>query len=178
MKQCSRCKQLLPESMFSKQKVSKDGLNYWCKECRKEYDKKYYQENKKYWKESDRKYFQEIKEYMRKWHQEHEGFMKEYLRKWGQTSNRKAVISKAHAKRDRNLSFIPLYPIGTPCLITGSNDICFHLYTDKYVIPIDRTLYASVGNCEPHKEKIKELLGPKLVREIEEKIRLREEVKK
>lgn len=36
---CSKCKQELDESCFSKRKDTKDGLSYICKNCKKEYDK-------------------------------------------------------------------------------------------------------------------------------------------
>lgn len=39
-KQCPRCKETLPISSFQKNKVSKDGLQYHCKDCRKEIDSK------------------------------------------------------------------------------------------------------------------------------------------
>ena len=37
-KVCSKCKEHLPLSGFAKQKSSRDGLSYWCKSCRKEYN--------------------------------------------------------------------------------------------------------------------------------------------
>ena len=36
-KQCFRCKETLPASMFHKRKASKDGLNHLCKSCRSKY---------------------------------------------------------------------------------------------------------------------------------------------
>ena len=49
MKQCSKCKKLLPESSFYKDKKRKNGLFSSCKECspRKESRRKYM---RKYWK--------------------------------------------------------------------------------------------------------------------------------
>jgi len=35
MKECSKCKEKKDLSFFTKLKKSKDGLSYWCKECRK-----------------------------------------------------------------------------------------------------------------------------------------------
>ena len=36
MKVCSRCKRLLPEALFHKNRTTRDGLQYHCKDCRKE----------------------------------------------------------------------------------------------------------------------------------------------
>ena len=41
MKMCNKCKRLLDESLFSKRSDTKDGLSYICKECKREYDKKF-----------------------------------------------------------------------------------------------------------------------------------------
>lgn len=35
MKKCAKCGQVLPEDNFNKSKASKDGLQYYCKECQK-----------------------------------------------------------------------------------------------------------------------------------------------
>ena len=39
MKQCSKCKELKPDSEFNKHARHKDGLSPWCKMCRAEYIK-------------------------------------------------------------------------------------------------------------------------------------------
>ena len=38
-KRCSNCGQYLPLSEFYKRKTFKDGLDYWCKSCYREYNK-------------------------------------------------------------------------------------------------------------------------------------------
>lgn len=55
MKQCSRCGKIKPASEFTKCSSSKDGLHYWCKQCKNEYNILYRQKpeiksihNKKY----------------------------------------------------------------------------------------------------------------------------------
>jgi hypothetical protein len=45
MKYCYTCLRTLDKSCFSKHKMSKDGLNTICKECRCESTRKYYKEN-------------------------------------------------------------------------------------------------------------------------------------
>lgn len=39
MKECSRCHRELPESEFSKNISTKDGLQFWCKSCLNDYKK-------------------------------------------------------------------------------------------------------------------------------------------
>lgn len=56
---CKRCGRELPLSEFYKDKNCKDGLNYWCKECSKQYKKQYYQEHK----EEIAEYYQDNKEF-------------------------------------------------------------------------------------------------------------------
>lgn len=38
VKQCTKCRQLLPVDQFHRRKDVKDGLNSWCKSCRNTYD--------------------------------------------------------------------------------------------------------------------------------------------
>jgi superfamily II helicase len=45
MKKCKICKQLLPLEQFSKNKNTKDGLHYICKQCVKHKSKKYVKKN-------------------------------------------------------------------------------------------------------------------------------------
>ena len=37
-KRCSRCKKLLDRSEFYRDRIRKDGLRYWCKECCKRWE--------------------------------------------------------------------------------------------------------------------------------------------
>jgi hypothetical protein len=47
MKICSKCKVKKPLGDFSNHKGLKDGLECWCRSCKKEYRKKYYHTNNK-----------------------------------------------------------------------------------------------------------------------------------
>ena len=55
MKKCSKCSELKPVEMFGKNKSRKDGLEYWCKLCKrdilnncvKKYHENYYREHVK-----------------------------------------------------------------------------------------------------------------------------------
>jgi len=55
---CAKCKQELSiqKGYFCKRKTSKDGLNYWCKDCRSENQRRYRKLNRKKRLEWDRNY--------------------------------------------------------------------------------------------------------------------------
>ncbi len=62
IKKCSRCGRELPLESFTKLKTSKDGLDYWCKECKRECRKQNYQSNRECELEQMKRYRQEHKE--------------------------------------------------------------------------------------------------------------------
>lgn len=59
---CSKCKQELERECFNKQKSSKDGLNAWCKKCRKEYGIKYNEEHPNIRIQNHKKHYEDNKE--------------------------------------------------------------------------------------------------------------------
>lgn len=58
-KKCSNCGELKPLNLFGKNKRTKDGLHYYCKECQNSKIKKYYKTERG--KETLKKYFQSEK---------------------------------------------------------------------------------------------------------------------
>lgn len=72
MKKCTKCKYDKNLSEFYSNKSKKDGKATECKDCRKEQDKKYREENKetrknyqiKYWKENSAELYEAKKEYI------------------------------------------------------------------------------------------------------------------
>ncbi len=46
MKQCGKCKKQKDESEFNKNSNSKDGMQYWCKKCEREYKRRHYRKNR------------------------------------------------------------------------------------------------------------------------------------
>jgi predicted GIY-YIG superfamily endonuclease/DNA-directed RNA polymerase subunit RPC12/RpoP len=51
MKQCIKCKQILPLEMFGKDKSRKDGLHYRCKECSSKANQQFRSDNPEYYKQ-------------------------------------------------------------------------------------------------------------------------------
>lgn len=47
VKHCPRCKQEKRHNAFAKNSFKKDGLQSWCRECRKEIDRAYYRSHTK-----------------------------------------------------------------------------------------------------------------------------------
>lgn len=104
MKQCSKCKELLDESNFGKNKNRKNGLDCWCKECkreyrdnnkewRKEYDKKRYENNKEKMLEDKRKYYEnnedKVKERMQRYYENHKEKIKEQHKEYKENNKEK-----------------------------------------------------------------------------------------
>lgn len=74
MKRCNKCGRELDESMFHKNRESKDGLTSFCKDCRNRLNKLYYENNpdvlerkKQYSKMYRETHKQQRKEYMDKY---------------------------------------------------------------------------------------------------------------
>lgn len=71
MKKCSRCKLEKEEFEFSILKSKKDGLDCYCKFCRKEYYKSKNYNRQDYNKNYKRKDCNERKEYLKNYHKKH-----------------------------------------------------------------------------------------------------------
>ena len=65
MKKCTNCGTLKPISEFYKNKDGKYGVGSWCKECAKEHNKKYRENNKEDIKERDKKWRENNKEHIK-----------------------------------------------------------------------------------------------------------------
>lgn len=78
---CYKCGEKKKIENFCKNKRAKDGYNIWCKQCSKEYKKKYNLEHKEELKEKRALKSEEHKTYCREWHQKNKEREKEYRKK-------------------------------------------------------------------------------------------------
>lgn len=108
MKQCIKCGELKEDSLFS---VDRNQ----CKECRKQYMKKYGLSHKKEKKQYDKHYQlvnrekikQRQKQYYKRYRPTHVEELKQYQKQYNQSDARKITQKKQYANR-RNMKFIPL----------------------------------------------------------------------
>lgn len=92
-KRCTRCGVEKPLEMFCKDKKTKDGLNFWCREC----VKKYLESIKDKKREMDKRYREKNKEKM-----------SEYQKKY-RKENKERLSQKAKEYRENNKEKIALY---------------------------------------------------------------------
>lgn len=68
MKRCTKCGLEKPESEFGKCSRAKDGLSWWCKECRRTYSRKWFNDNKErlveYKREHNQKWYRKYKDHI------------------------------------------------------------------------------------------------------------------
>lgn len=93
-KKCNKCGVEKPHAEFSKRKSTKDGLNYTCKACNREYYKKWHEENKEYKREYDRKYCEENKEHRREYTKKWREKNPEYKKNWYEQNKEQALKSQ------------------------------------------------------------------------------------
>jgi hypothetical protein len=97
MKTCTKCKTEKPFGYFSKDKQKKDGLQCWCKECKKKYN----QENKvriaKKSKKYRSKHQEELINYCKEWRIKNPDYTKEYYR-----SNAEKIKKKSSRWKKEN----------------------------------------------------------------------------
>ena len=86
MKQCSKCKEWKELVDFSKQKSTKDGLQWHCKVCIKEYSKKYYENNKEQIKEQTKEWYENNKEHAKEYKKEYYKNNKENKKEYHQSN--------------------------------------------------------------------------------------------
>ena len=68
MKKCTKCKTPLSLGEFTRNKSTKDGLNFWCKSCQKVWreDNKEDQEfNKRYWYQQNKQRLKEKRDLLK-----------------------------------------------------------------------------------------------------------------
>jgi len=102
-KVCSRCGIEKNIDYFYKNRTNPDGLNYYCKECKKQYDKEWYQNHReeriKYSQRPEVKKYR--KEYQKEWRKDNPERKKESDKKWYQ-KHRKEIIRGSKKYRKNN----------------------------------------------------------------------------
>src|SRR5210317_1377429 len=109
VKTCTKCKEVKDFSDFNKDKTHKDGLQSQCKSCKKqylkrwqednkEYRKKHYKANKEYYKEYSKKYYKANKEhyneYSKKWREANKEYYNEYSREYNKKRKKTDTLFK------------------------------------------------------------------------------------
>lgn len=107
-KVCSKCKVEKSCDDFSRNKTTKDGLQYHCRECIKKYNK----ENVDKIKSRDKKWRQENShkkaQYDKEWRQNNVEKSKQYRKKWSQ-ANPDKVKEKNKKRRQINATYFKQY---------------------------------------------------------------------
>ena len=101
MKTCRVCKIEKPFNDFNKSTRNKDGLNNMCKECGKEYAKKYRKENYERVIQKEREYDQKNKENRLKYREENKEEKKRYAKKYREENKDKVNLSIRNSKKKR-----------------------------------------------------------------------------
>ena len=104
-KVCSKCKQELCLTLFSKNKQGKDGLRSECKLCQK----KYREENKEKRSEYRKKYYEgnreKVLESRKKYRQENKEKFSEYIKKYLQEKKEKVLESRKKYRQENKEKF-------------------------------------------------------------------------
>ena len=102
-KRCSKCKSTKPVSEFDKHSLSKDGYQYWCKECKKQYALNY-SKTEKYKKGQERYYQSEkCKQTLRSYNRSKKG--KQVHRRWRQSNKGKQSLRKYRQSKNGEIAY-------------------------------------------------------------------------
>lgn len=81
-RRCSKCSELKPLNEFNKSKKSPDGLDYWCKDCKKQVRIKWYLDNPQYNKQYGEEHKDELTEKNKQYRKEHKNELAEKKKQW------------------------------------------------------------------------------------------------
>jgi len=142
VKRCCECHKLLTLSAYHKCITHSDGLQSKCKNCVKEYRKKYYYKHRN----------TAIID-AKNWQNEHIKNHNSSSRKYKKTTKGKLAAIKSRDKRERKLGFIPMFE--NP--FADNEEIDYHHITDVYVVAVPRNLHQMYGG-KYHREKTMEIV--------------------
>lgn len=104
LKKCSKCKKLLSKESFNQSKNQKDGLQPTCKECQREYIKKWRKKNREYLQEYFKGWMRKNypdDNYMKNWYEKHPGYHKEYMRSWSKKESAQKYFESWRTKNPK-----------------------------------------------------------------------------
>lgn len=85
-KRCSKCKEWKPITEFCKHKSHKDGLQDYCKDCKKDW----YENNKEHVKEYEKQWYENNKERAKQYYESNREYIKKYSKEYKE--NHKELI--------------------------------------------------------------------------------------
>jgi len=97
VKSCYCCGETKDVSLFNKNKSKQDGLATECKQCKRQYDKKYYKKNEQALKDSAAVWYKENAEKLRP-------MMRITSKKWAQENKDKRCRTEAHRRASKMLA--------------------------------------------------------------------------
>ena len=103
-KRCSKCGRVLPLADFNKRKSSKDGLQYYCKDCQKAMHAEWHDHNKEKKAAYDAEYYQSNKEKIAAYNAEWRAKNPTYNAEWYQT-HRDSELKRAAEWRAKNPTY-------------------------------------------------------------------------
>jgi len=111
-KVCSQCKLLKKLEMFPLRKEAKDGRRANCKECQKEYQRKYREENPEKRREYNRKYYEENREKCREWKRKYREENPEKVREYDRKYSRKYYEENPEKCREKERKSVEIIADG------------------------------------------------------------------
>lgn len=81
-KKCPKCGRELALECFGKDKRSKDGLQSYCKECKKQHNKQYRAEHVEYFKQWYAEHAEAKKQYSKQWRDNNAEARKQYMKQY------------------------------------------------------------------------------------------------
>lgn len=112
MKQCTKCSEWKQSKYFSKDKNRKDELDCWCKECKNQKGKEWYENHKEKIREQHKEYYEnnkdEMKEYrennkekIKEWRENNKDYTKEYNKEY-KKNNKENLKKQVKEYRQNN----------------------------------------------------------------------------
>ena len=107
-KACTKCGEVKPLDGFHRDKNKKDGRKYECKECMRERNRRWHEENRDKERERLRRYREENRdkerERHRRWREENRDKKREYHRRYRE-ENRDKVLERSRRYREENREY-------------------------------------------------------------------------